>query len=162
MFCHSGVYFLGGAHGNGALIHEHFVILHQLADVGGGVEHVAQVSATVFAGRRGQREEHDLCFLQRFGQIGGEAQAALADVALEQHIQVRFVDGHFAILHHLHLLGIDVHADHVVASLCEACAGDQTDVSCSYYCDVHGLVEEALHRVGDVGELFVIQFRAHG
>ena len=139
MFRYGSVHFFGGAHGNCALVNEHFVVLHQLPDVGGGVEHVAQVGATVLTGRRRQREEHDLCFLQRFGQIGGEAEAALADVALEQHIQVRFVDGHFAILHHLHLLGVDVHAYHVVAGLGEACAGDEADVSCSYYCDVHGL-----------------------
>ena len=51
---------------------------------------------------------------------------------------IRLVDGDLAFVQARDLVGVHVHAGHVVADLSEACAHDQADVAGTDDRDVHG------------------------
>src|SRR5262249_41332713 len=62
-------------------------------------------------------------------EIGREPQPALGEVAADQLLEARLVDGDAALLEHRDLGLVDVDAEDVVAALGEARPGHQTDVA---------------------------------
>src|SRR5262249_60420700 len=76
---------------------------------------------------------------------GGEGQPAVVRVPVDPLLQAGLVDRHLPAPQHLHLVGVLVDADDVVAEVGEDGAGDEPDVSGSDHRDVHvGRLDGAL------------------
>src|SRR5712691_12766344 len=73
----------------------------------------------------------------RTRKIGGEGEALGLEVAREQLLEARLVDGRPSLAEGLHLRLVDVDADHHMSGLGEAGARDQADVAGSHHCDAH-------------------------
>ena len=69
--------------------------------------------------------------------VGREVQAARGDVALDHRLEPGLVDRNAAGVQHVDLARVDVEAQHVVADLGEAGAGDQADVAGPDHRDLH-------------------------
>ena len=76
--------------------------------------------------------------------VGREAQAAGAHVAADHRLEAGLVDRHAAALQHVDLARVDVEAQHVVADLGEAGAGDEPDVAGADHRDLHAAISEAM------------------
>ncbi len=61
--------------------------------------------------------------------VGREAQAARVDAALDERVQSRLVDRHLAALKHGGFAFIDIHAEHIIARVRQARAGDEAHVT---------------------------------
>jgi hypothetical protein len=69
--------------------------------------------------------------------VGGEPETAGGDVGAHDVEQPRLVDRHAAGFENADLLGIEVEAEHVVADIGEAGAGNQADVAGADHGDFH-------------------------
>ena len=74
------------------------------------------------------------------GGVGGEVQPAGGVVGLDHRLQARLVDRDHAAIEPIDLGRVDVDADHVVADLGQARAGDQADIAGAEDGDAHGLI----------------------
>jgi hypothetical protein len=70
--------------------------------------------------------------------IGGEGEPSRLDVLLEKRVEARLVDRDLALLQHLDLLGVLVHADDLVSEVREADARDEPDVAGADHRNLHG------------------------
>ena len=73
----------------------------------------------------------------RLRQVGGEGQPACAHVAGDQLVEPRLVDRHLAALERRDLAGVLVDADHVVAEIGKAGAGNEADIAGADHRDAH-------------------------
>ena len=89
------------------------------------------------SGRRADRDELQRAVRDRCVDVGGEAQAPGRDVARDHRLEPRLVDRHAAVVEDRDLARVDVEAQHVVADLGEAGAGDETDVAGADHRDLH-------------------------
>lgn len=106
------------------------VARHVAGDALGHCEHVLEVGRAVFVGRCTDGNELHLGMFDRIFHIGGEAQPAFGDVALDDGLQARLPDRQTTpALSSVDLALVDVHADDCVADFCQARARDQTDVA---------------------------------
>ena len=99
------------------------------ADLAGDVEHVLQVGRTILIGGRADGDELQQTVRHSLRRIVGESQAAIGAESLEEIFEARLVDGYLSLLQALHLLAIDIDAEHVVAYFGKAGSGYQTDVA---------------------------------
>ena len=113
------------------------VLGHVLADRRGDRQHIFQIGRAVLVGRRADRDELEQAVLHAFGRVGRELDAAGREVLLDQRIETRLVDRRLAALEPLDLALVDVDAQHVVAGLGKARAGDQAHVTRTEYGDSH-------------------------
>ncbi|MNE85204.1 hypothetical protein D3C80_1821810 [compost metagenome] len=78
------------------------------------------------------------------GDVGGKNQAAGGAVALDQFLQARLVDRHAACIEQRDLLFVQVEAEHIVAQLRQASAGDEADIAAADNGDFHGFRSDSL------------------
>ena len=128
---------VGGADRHRGLGDDHLVFGHVLADGPRHRQHVLEIRRAVFVGRRAHRDELQLAMRHALGRRGGEPQAFGIGIGLDERIETGLMDGNFAPLEAFDLLGVDVDAQHVIAGIGKAGAGDQTDVTGSEYGDSH-------------------------
>ena len=122
-------HFVGGAYGHGALVHHHLVILHVAPDARRRAQHVLEVGRAVLAGRGADGDELDRAVRDRALDVGGEVQPARGHVARHHLVEAGLVDRQPAALQGGDLVRVDVQAQHVVAHVGEAGAGNQPDVA---------------------------------
>ena len=134
---HSCVHLFRGTNRHGAFVDDDLVVFDHLAEFVGDSKNVAQIGRTIFARRRGERQENQGSVGHGFRERGREGKAARLDVALEQNVEVRFVNRDVARLHGGDFLFVDVDADHLIARLRETCPRDEAHVSGSYYRYLH-------------------------
>ena len=128
---------VAGADRNGGLAHDQFEARHVLADGLCCGQHVAHVGAAVFVRRRAHGDQLDFGVRDGAGHVGGEVQAAGGAVALDQLFQAGFIDRHVAGIEHRDLGRIQVQAQHVVAYVRQAGAGDEAHIAGADNGDVH-------------------------
>ncbi len=121
-FLHGLLDLVSGADRHGGFVHDDFVFGHVLGDGACSGSDILQVGGAVFVGRCTDGDHLHQTVRHAGGDIGGETQAARFDVALDDFIQTRFVDGHAAALQQGDLLRIDIQAQHVVAQISQTCA----------------------------------------
>ena len=100
-----------------------------LADRAGYRQHVAQVRRAVLVGRRADRDDLEQAVGDRGLGVGREREPALVPVAGDHFVESRLVDRDLAGVQARDLGRIDIDADHVVAGVCQAGAGHETDVT---------------------------------
>ena len=95
-----------GACRDGRLGHDHRIVVERAADLRGCRIDILQIGIAIeFARRRADRDDDDGRVPDRLGDVGGEAQAAGADIVLHQFLQAGLVDRHDAILQPVDLVG---------------------------------------------------------
>ncbi len=104
-------------------------MVHHIGDGLGHRPHVSEVGLAIHAGGGAHSDEGELGIRQRLGVVGGEGETTAPNVALDELLQSRLVDGHDALLEFLDFLFVNVQTDHLVAQVGEACACYQTHVS---------------------------------
>ena len=132
-----------GAHRHGALDHDHFAIgggadLFKLfGNVLGHGQHILQVGASVLAAGRAHANENDISMVVRSGLVRGELNTFGGNI-LGQHLaQTGFVNRALAAAQHVNLLLVNIQAQHVVASVGKASAGDQSNISSADHGEFH-------------------------
>ena len=118
-------HFVGGAHRHRALGNDNLVAVHVLADGFRHREHVAQVRAAVFVGRRAHSNELEQAMVHARLRVGGELQAALRHIAGDEFIEPWLVDGHPTRVQQRNLARVHVYADDMVAHFRQAGARNQ-------------------------------------
>ncbi len=113
-------------------------MLCKLGDLLARREHGADVGRAVRIGRCAHGEEVGVGRVVRRCDLRVEVQAARALVALDQIAQSRLVDRDDAVAQLPHAVWIDVDAEHVVAELGQAGAGDEADVADPEGDETHG------------------------
>src|SRR5207253_197558 len=103
--------------------------IHVLRDGPRHLFDVPQIGGTVGLRRRADRDENRAAGANRFGKIGAELQAPLADVAVDDLVEAGLVDRDLSLLQSLDFFGVDVDAADVVTEVGQARAGDQADVA---------------------------------
>ena len=89
-------------------------------------------------GGRADRDEDGLGACQSLGQVEGEREAACLDVLGKEAAQPGLEDRDPAIFQRGDLGGVLVDANHVMAEIRKADAGDQSDISGADHRDAHG------------------------
>ena len=92
-------------------------------------EHVAQVRRAVLARGGAHGDQVKQPVLDGPRRIGRELDAAGFRIALDQGFKARLVNRHLAAIQALDLGRIHVHADHVIAGVRQAGAGDETHIA---------------------------------
>ena len=131
---------VGRAHRHRRLVDDDLVLRHAPADVARGGEHVLHVGRAVLVRRRADGDELQRAVRDGGVDVGREVQAAGGDVALRSSARGpargsarrrRSASSIFA--------RVDVEAQHVVADLGEAGAGDEADVAGADHRDLHAV-----------------------
>ena len=135
--CHSCCDLVGSAHRYRAFVHNDFVVRHHVSQLFRNTQDIAEVSGAILVWGCGKGKKDDLGMVHRRLEVRGEGQTSCFDVAMEQNVEVGFVNGDFTALHRGYLLFVDVHANHVVSCLCETRSRDETYISCSDNGNVH-------------------------
>ena len=128
---------LAGAHRHGGLGHHQREALQVAPQALGRRQHLAHVGAAVLGLRRADGDELHLRMGHGLCAVGGEAQAAVVAVALDDVVQARFVDRHLAAVEHGDAPGVQIQAEHVVAHVGQAGRRDQADIAGAHHGDVH-------------------------
>ena len=84
--------------------------------------------------------ENDLRVGYGRGEIGGEFEAAIFGIALEEEFEAGFKNRYFAVAHALYFGGVYVHTNNVVARFGKTSPGYQTYVSRTYNCYIHVVI----------------------
>ena len=113
---------------DGALRDDHFGLVHVVADRARHLEHVLQIGRAVLVGWRANRNEDDFGALHGVRHVRREDQAAVPLIPHDHGFESRLVDRQLILLERRNLGGIDVGANHFVASLREARTHDEPDV----------------------------------
>ena len=112
----------------------------------GHSQHVLQVGATVFVGRRAHGDELHVAVRHSQRGVVAKAQTAVFEIALHQRVQAGFPNGQHANVEVGNFEWINVHADHVVADFCQAGATDQAYIAGAKDGNFHG------KSVGEIGK----------
>ncbi len=128
---------VAGTDRHGRLVDHDLEAGHMPADIAGGRQHILQVGRTVLVRRRANGDELHVGMVDRGRDVGGEHQPPGLAVALDQVLQAGLVDRHAAIVEQRDLFFIDVEAEHIVAELGQAGAGDQADITAADDGDFH-------------------------
>jgi hypothetical protein len=126
-----------GADRNGRLGDDQLRAVHVLGDRAGDLFDVAEVGGAIGLGRGADGDEDRTGGGDGAGEVGREAEAAFAGVLADDLVEAGLVDGDLAAVEGVDLGDVDVDADHVVAEVGEAGAGDEADVARSDDCDLH-------------------------
>jgi hypothetical protein len=100
------------------------------------------LGGTVLVGRGADRDELDRPMAHRFRHVGGKPQAAGSRIAPHQRFESRFVNRYATGVQQLHLVFIEIEAEHVVAEVRETRARDQSHVAGADDRDLHCLFSE--------------------
>ena len=100
-----------------------------LGDGAGHGQHILQVGAAVFVGRRAHGQKDQLAVRHAFGGIGGELQTAQLLVVDDECIEAWFMDGNLSGLECRDFLLIHIHAKHLVAYVGQHGALHKTDIA---------------------------------
>ncbi|MCY1520177.1 hypothetical protein D9M68_549480 [compost metagenome] len=128
---------LGGAYGRGGLVDHHLGLGSKLGDGVGHREHVLHVRAAVLVWRCTNGDEDDFGKADAFGGIGREAQASGGEVAVEQSLQARFVDGRLTRVESGDTAFVYVDAAHGMTYFCQAGRLGQSNIAGSENSDLH-------------------------
>ena len=120
---------VGGADRHGRLVDDDRRSLEILADRSRHREHVAQVGAAILIRWRADGDEDQVAVGYGTRCIGREIEPAGAVIGQHHILEPGLVDRDHALLEAAHLGLVDIDAEHVIADLGKAGAGDQTDVS---------------------------------
>jgi hypothetical protein len=134
----AGTHLVGSTDRHRRFVDHDLVVGHVAADVAGGGDDVLQVGRAVFVGRGADGDELQHAVGDGGLDVGGEAQAAGGDVLLHHGFEARFVDRDAALVEDADLGRVEVEAEHVVADVGQAGAGDEPDVTGADDCDFHG------------------------
>jgi hypothetical protein len=111
------------------------------SDLFGCFVYIDQVGMAVAAAGRGADGNKDEVGLAYRGIVaGGELQPSSGDVALDEIIQARLVDGHYAFFQLGDFFLADIDAGDVGAEFREAGAGDEADIAGADHDYVHGVI----------------------
>ncbi len=133
----AALHLVAGADRDRALVDDDRVAGHMRSDIARCAEHVFQVRGTVLSRRRSHGNEDDVRFLNGGTDIGGKAQPAVGHVPLDQFLKPRFIDRYAACIEQVDLFFIDVHAGDITAAFSKAGAGNEANIACSDYGDLH-------------------------
>jgi hypothetical protein len=131
-----------GADRHRALGHDDLVAVHGFRHLAGHGVDEAQIGGAVALGRRAHREKDHERLLHALFQVGGEAQAALAEVLSDQFLQPGLVDRDLAPLQVIDLGGVAVDAGYIDTEFGKARGRDETDVADTYDANVHRVPSE--------------------
>ena len=120
---------VGGAHGNGRLVDHDRFARQVRSDFAGGLLHVGQVGPTVVTLGGGNAEVSELAARCRNCGTEYEAQLPRLHCVGDDLVEAGFEDGDLPGVEHVHLGGVDVGADDIVAEVCETGARGETDVA---------------------------------
>jgi hypothetical protein len=123
--------------GDRALGDDHLVPVHVLANLACDLLHGREIGPPVRSGRRLDGDEDHQGRSHRLRGVGGEGEAFLLHVPLDQGLQSRFEDRDLPASENPDLARVLVRADHANTELGEAGPGDQPHVAGSDYADVH-------------------------
>ncbi|MCY1172163.1 hypothetical protein D9M73_122940 [compost metagenome] len=115
---------------NGRLGHHHQRAIDRRSDLPGGCENIAQIGMAIAAPRWGSnRNEDGICAGHRRLKVGGKRQTSCGDIGRHQNVEARFKDRHLARFQRGDLVGVFVDANHVMAEIGKARAGDKADIA---------------------------------
>ena len=126
-----------GSHRYGTLGDHQSIIAHVLTDLSGHGQNVFQIGRTIFTWRSTDSNERYFASSDGRRQIGGEAQSLFFEVALDDHVQARLVNGQDAFFQIFDLFYIHIHAADVQTYICQTGTSDQANIACSYNDDFH-------------------------
>src|SRR3990172_918958 len=126
-----------GLNGNGALFHHQLIGRREFCDSSRHLLHRRQVGVPILQWRRPDADEDHGGGANPFLQIGREGEASLSPIPRHQLLEARLVDWHSSSLQHVDLPPVVVHADDPVADLGQAGPGDEADIACPDYADLH-------------------------
>src|SRR5262249_6612016 len=159
-------YELAGADRHRRLVDDHGVTLHRLTDRAGDLAHGGEIRLTVALRWGADGDEDDDRSTYPVGEIGGEDQAAVRDVARHHLLETRLVDGHAPREELRDLVSLIVDTDDLVPEVGEDGARDEADVPGADDTDVHegSTVMISGHVAGraKVRSLWRIYFRGAG
>jgi hypothetical protein len=112
------------ADGHGGLVDDDFVAIQRASNLGGDGVHILQVGFARIGWRRADTDENDFRIAHCMCQVGCRTQTPLFQVALQQLVQPRLVDGRLSFVDGVHFRGVDVHTQHFVAQIGEHDARD--------------------------------------
>ena len=101
------------------------------------VEYVAQIRRAVLIRRSAHGNQLKQPVLHGALLVGAELEPSGLPIAANQRVQPGLMDRHFAVVEALDPLRIDVGAQHMIAGVRKAGAGDQPDVPRAEYGDLH-------------------------
>lgn len=130
----------GGADRHSALVDHHLAPLHQAAYGVRHRHHLMEVGGPVLVRRRSDRDEDKLGKLHRPGRVCGEDQATGLMVALHQGGETGLEEGNAPLFQARDLVGIHIHAGHLVTHLRQYGGLNQPDITYSEYGDSHPLL----------------------
>ena len=100
-----------------------------IADGASHGQDIAQIRRPIFVGRRAHGDQLEQPMIDAFFGVGGEAQAPGRGAAPDQRFEPGLMDRYLAALEHGRFALIDIHAQHVIACVRQACARDQAHVA---------------------------------
>ena len=143
LFLDDSLDLLGGANRDGGLRDEDCVFMDVLSELSGDSKDVSQIGRAIFIGWRTYSREDHLYIIEDLGEVGGEVKTVELDIALDEFLETRLIDGHDAILELVDLLFIDIDTGDMGSHLSEACATDQAYIAGTYYCNIHNVSQIA-------------------
>ncbi len=137
---------ISGADRHRGLVDDHHVTVQMLTDRGCHREHMAQIGTAVFVRRRADRPamKTELRVRDCSLRIRGEAQALFVPIRGDEFGQARLEDRDLALLEARDLGRVDIDANHIVANLGKAGAGDKADITGAENTDSHQSVLNSL------------------
>ena len=130
-------YFFRGTDRYGALGDDQSVIAHVLTDLGRYSQNIFQIGGAILARRGADSDERYFASLHGRGQVGGESQSLLLEVAFDDHIQSRLINGQDAFFQIFDLFHIHIYAADIQTYICQTCTGYKANIACSYNYDFH-------------------------
>src|SRR6478736_2224395 len=92
-------------------------------------QYVAEVCGAILSPWRANCNELQQPVLCSFGRVYGEIQAFGANIAANDRLKSRFVDGHDAAGKGPDFVRIDIDTNYMISSVCEAGAGHQSHIA---------------------------------
>ena len=128
---------VGGADRHRGLDDQGAVAVHEVSDLAGDRQYMAQVCRTVFIGWRAYRDEDQFAVIDRIAGLITEQQPATLDVLFEQFGQPRLADRWHRLLQLTNLVGVNVDAQNAVADVSQRSRLNQSHVPRTKYAHVH-------------------------
>jgi hypothetical protein len=119
----------GGANRHRTLLDDDLVPVEERSKLIDRVEHLFEIGAAVGQGRCPDGDEDHVGFGDGFLEIGHEMEPSAPDVARDDMIESRLVDRNLPFLEPVDAPGVDIDAEHVVAEVRQARAGNQAHIA---------------------------------
>jgi hypothetical protein len=113
------------------------------ADTPRRIEHMLQVSGTIFIGRRTDSNKLDLAVRDTSYDVGRKFQSPSCAVAYYDVCQSRFMNRNTTAVQKINLPMVHIEAEHVIPEFRQTGSSDQTDVTRTDNRDIHDLPIES-------------------